>query len=101
MYLKSNTIEILSLCLAPFFPNKSYFFGLANRKTIISIEIAMNQKAKRTLAQSDKILLFYSFKCPYCNEVNVSSKEYKKEVVLCSNSGCRRIVIIDNFKDIA
>ena len=61
----------------------------------------MSDNGKRVYAQSDRILLFYSFQCPYCAEINVSSKEYKKEVVLCSNKGCRKVIIIENYKDIA
>jgi transcription elongation factor Elf1 len=71
------------------------------KKQIRNIDNIMDRKARRTIAQSDRILLFYSFECPYCEVVNVSSKEFKKEVVLCSNSGCKRIIVIDNFKDIA
>lgn len=55
----------------------------------------------RTKARSSKMLLFYEFPCPHCGSLNVYAKNYKKEVVLCSHTGCRRMIIIDNFKEIA
>ncbi len=55
----------------------------------------------RTQASSSKMLLFYEFPCPHCKTMNVYAKNYKKEVVLCSNSGCKKMIIIDNFKEIA
>lgn len=55
----------------------------------------------RTKASSSKMLLFYQFLCPHCNTINVCAKNYKKEVVLCSESGCKKMIIIDNYKDIA
>ena len=75
--------------------------GMTPRKQTTRTIDFMSDNAKRAKAESDKILLFYSFRCPYCNEVNVSAKEYKREVVLCSHSGCRRVIVIENFKDIA
>ncbi|MBT4793466.1 MAG: hypothetical protein HON90_17975 [Halobacteriovoraceae bacterium] len=55
----------------------------------------------RTQASSSKMLLFYQFHCPHCHKLNVYSKEYKQEVVLCSNTGCKKMIIIDNYKEIA
>lgn len=53
------------------------------------------------MASSSNMLVFYQFECPHCKTLNVYSKENKKEVVLCSNKGCRRIIIIKNFNDVA
>ncbi len=60
-----------------------------------------SEAALRTIVKSDSKLLFYEFNCPHCNEVNVFAKSYKQEMVLCSNSACRKMIIIDNYKEIA
>ena len=59
------------------------------------------KESNRTVAHSDKILLFYQFECPHCENLNISSKDYKQEVVLCSNTACRKVIVIENIKDIA
>lgn len=55
----------------------------------------------RTKASSSRMLLFYQFQCPHCSQLNVYAKNYKREIVLCSSTGCKKMIIIDNFKDIA
>jgi transcription elongation factor Elf1 len=55
----------------------------------------------RTIAKSSQMLLFYQFSCPHCGTVNVYAKNYKKEIVLCSETGCKKMIIIDNYKEIA
>ena len=59
------------------------------------------EKSMSTNAESSKMLLFYQFQCPHCDQMNVLSKEYRQNVVLCSSTGCRKMIIIDNIKDIA
>lgn len=59
------------------------------------------EEKMKTKASSGKMLLFYQFECPHCKTMNVCSKDYKMEISLCSNTGCRKIIIIENFKDIA
>lgn len=63
-------------------------------------EINLDEKMS-TIASSSKMLLFFQFRCPHCETINVFSKENRKEVVLCSKSGCRKMIIIKNFKDVA
>jgi hypothetical protein len=48
--------------------------------------------------ETESILLFYQFTCPYCLVQNVLSKEQKQKVILCSQSGCRKIIILDNIE---
>ena len=67
-----------------------------NKKHLLDLESKM-----KTKASSGKLLLFFEFICPHCGTVNVFSKEYKREIVLCSHRGCRRVIIIENYKDIA
>ena len=55
----------------------------------------------KATAKTGKMLLFYQFVCPHCKTLNVCAKNYKAAITLCTHSGCRKIVIIDNFKDIA
>ncbi len=69
---------------------------MTTKRTTKDIETQM-----RAEASSSKMLLFYSFYCPHCDEINVYAKDFKKEVVLCSNTGCKKMIIINNFKDIA
>lgn len=46
-------------------------------------------------------LLFYQYNCPHCNFLNTRSKEIKDEYVLCSATGCRKIIWLENIKDVA
>lgn len=52
-------------------------------------------------ASSSSILLYYTFSCPHCHNLNVNAKAFKSKVVLCSESGCRKMIIIKNFQDVA
>ena len=66
------------------------------KEAISSIEEDMKVEAK-----TGEMLLFYQFNCPHCGNLNVSAKNYKKEITLCSHTGCRKIIIIANYQDIA
>lgn len=46
-------------------------------------------------------LLFYEYNCPHCGFLNTRSKDMRDEYVLCSDSGCRKIIWLENIKDIA
>lgn len=67
-------------------------------KTMSNIDL---DSKLRTKASSSRMLLFYQFQCPHCRQLNVYAKNYKREIVLCSSTGCKKMIIIDNFKDIA
>ena len=54
----------------------------------------------KAIVHTDRLLLFFQFDCPHCGGSNVISKAYKTEVVLCSNSSCHMMVIIDNYEEI-
>jgi hypothetical protein len=49
------------------------------------------------LIDTKSIFLFYQFDCPYCGVQNIVSKEQKQKVVLCSQSGCRNIICLENI----
>lgn len=59
------------------------------------------EETNRALAHSDSILLFYEYVCPHCNTLNTTAKAYKQPVVLCSNTACRKVIVIENIQDIA
>lgn len=59
------------------------------------------EEQMKTKAETGKMLLFYQFICPHCQTQNVSSKDYAQKFTLCSNPGCRKMIIIENYKDIA
>lgn len=44
---------------------------------------------------SNKNFLFLTFNCPYCEKQNVLNKSYISVEVVCSNLGCRRVLILD------
>lgn len=50
-----------------------------------------------TTITTDPILVFYQYTCPHCNMENTRSKSQKKKIVLCSNTQCRRTIILDNI----
>jgi hypothetical protein len=58
-------------------------------------------KGKKAQAFSTPYLLFFQFTCPHCQEHNVIGKSQKQEYLLCSNSVCRKVIILENYKDIA
>ena len=58
-------------------------------------------QGKKANAFSTPYLLFFQFTCPHCNEQNVMSKSQKHQYLLCSNSVCRKVIILENYKDIA
>ena len=72
---------------------------MSNKKTNF-LTIQMEKKAK-TNASSSKMLLFFNFECPHCGTLNVYAKSIKKEVIICSHRGCKKMIIINNFQDIA
>lgn len=53
-----------------------------------------------TEARTNPLLLFYEFNCPHCESLNVISKDFKRQISRCSNSSCRRIIIITNIDQI-
>jgi transcription elongation factor Elf1 len=57
-----------------------------------------NDLCLQALVETESILLFYQFTCPYCSVQNILSKTQKQKVVLCSQSGCRKIIILDNIE---
>jgi transcription elongation factor Elf1 len=62
--------------------------------------ININEKMK-VKAQTAERLLFYQYKCPFCDSLNVRSKDQKDEFVLCSDRGCRKMLRLMNIKDVA
>lgn len=62
--------------------------------------ININEKMK-VEAKSAERLLFYQYRCPFCDSLNVRSKDQQDEFVLCSNRGCRRMLRLINIKDVA
>lgn len=56
---------------------------------------------KKVRAITDKHLLFFQFECPHCKCFNVTGKTNVQEYLICSNSSCKRIIILENYKDIA
>ncbi len=76
------------------------FWILMNKKEntqTYSIE-SFGMKAQ---AVSNKYLLFFQFQCPHCNHLNVMGKTNVQEYLICSNSTCRRVIILENYLDIA
>ena len=54
----------------------------------------------KVIAKTSPMLLYYEFNCPHCGVINVISKTHKTQVVLCSDKGCHKMIIIDNYRDI-
>lgn len=46
-------------------------------------------------------LLFYQYRCPFCSLLNTRSKDFRDEFVLCSDTGCRKMIRLMNIKDVA
>jgi hypothetical protein len=65
-------------------------------KNILDIETKMKVKA-----HTAERLLFYQYSCPFCETLNVRSKDQKDEFVLCSYRGCRRMLRLVNIKEVA
>lgn len=38
--------------------------------------------------------LFLTFECPFCEKQNVLNKHYTSTEVICSNSGCRKVILL-------
>jgi transcription elongation factor Elf1 len=62
------------------------------------IEISEIQTLKKmknpVLVKSDPRFLFLTFECPHCGKVNVLNKKHSNKEVICSNSGCRRVIVL-------
>jgi transcription elongation factor Elf1 len=56
---------------------------------------------KKATAITNKHLLFFQFECPHCHQLNVMGKTNVQEHLICSNSSCKRIIILENYQDIA
>lgn len=67
-----------------------------NNKNLATLGKQMSVKAS-----SSSKLLFLQFKCPYCGEQNVRAKASATPSTLCSRSFCRKIIYIENFKEVA
>lgn len=52
-------------------------------------------------AVSNKHLLFFQFQCPHCDHLNVMGKTNVQEYLICSSSTCKRVIILENYQDIA
>ena len=63
--------------------------------------LAPLDKQMRVKASSSSQLLFFQFKCPYCGEYNVRAKASATQTTLCSRSFCRKVIHIENFKEVA
>lgn len=62
--------------------------------------ININEKMKVKAQTADR-LLFYQYRCPFCDMLNVRSKDQRDEFVLCSDRGCRRMLRLMNIKEVA
>jgi len=60
----------------------------------------LNEIMKVQVYTADR-LLFYQYQCPFCDLLNVRSKDFKDEFVLCSDTGCRKMIRLMNIKDVA
>lgn len=78
-----------------------YFVSASMKKNIYNKTNNLLKFSMKTLATSEKQLLFFQCTCPHCEHHNVMAKANKQEVILCSNRGCRKIIILDNYKEIA
>lgn len=56
----------------------------------------MSSVQKFTKVNNESNFLFLTFECPYCEKQNVLNKSYVSIEVICSNSGCRRVVVLDS-----
>jgi transcription elongation factor Elf1 len=54
-----------------------------------------------TMAHSEPHLLFFQFECPHCQHLNIMAKIYVRETLICSHTGCRKIITLTNYKEIA
>lgn len=59
-----------------------------------------NDFSKVATAVDDPSLVYLTVECPHCEYENVISRGFINEKMLCSSSLCRRIIIVENFRDI-
>ncbi|MAZ48233.1 MAG: hypothetical protein CME65_06700 [Halobacteriovoraceae bacterium] len=82
---------------------QTLLFHLNHRSVLLMQAKSDSQKLENiyeVVARTSPLLLFYEFNCPHCSGLNVVSKDFKREVSRCSNSSCRRIIIITNIDQI-
>jgi len=52
------------------------------------------------LAYESPELIYFRLTCPHCAFENVITKEFIHKMMLCSSSGCRRIIVVENYLDL-
>ena len=55
----------------------------------------MSDKPEAIKVKNENNYLFLIFECPYCEKQNVLNKSYVSVEVVCSNRGCRRVLLLE------
>lgn len=69
-----------------------------NQKKILLTKTFICMK-KSTPVNNDPRFLFLTFKCPYCELINVLNKKYRRTEVVCTNLSCRRVISLELNSD--
>ena len=70
-----------------------------NKKTINKI-YNKNRFSLSARAIGSDSLVYYQMVCPHCTFENVIAKGFMHEMMLCSNTKCRRVIVVENYRDI-
>jgi hypothetical protein len=65
------------------------------------VELSQNSVVQRSSQNNGiDLTLFSLIDCPNCNKENYVSKKCGTKFILCNNSGCRRILIVQSHTKI-